>query len=557
MRDFHPAQAAPRRLHRLKQRDRWLLPSTATCRRSKPWRSIESASTVPRCGCQQFETLLCTDAQVQARVKHHILRYLEHAERLKRLTSGAPHASTDVADDAPTTPATAPSAPPLDATSLDERTRLDAVLHMVLTRSPSGVDWKDVAGLDDAKQVLTARVLAPMAAARDADNGTEQPPAAHAVSAGRADTADNAAADVTCIPTQASTTSHVLLYGPPGCGKAHLVRALASQARCALFTVSCWVLASKQLSEDCAALVDLLVAHVGAAAPALLFLEDVDALAADRSAAAAGPAAAATALVRHMRALQQQSAPVCVIAATSEPYCLDAALLAAFDVVQWVPPPDAAARATLLSSQVPTCTCCVCRELLISYASRRPVQLATTPTTLLDFDIAKLAQRLEGWSCADCMQLVAEAASRPLAVLQSATHFQPVHKGWGADSAYVLANLFVSCTQQRRCAAIMIGATCAPTGLPRSFTGHVLQTRQAPCPVALRTWWRARVPTRWPHHPSRSQTWRRCWRTACPASRRSTWCCSRRLSSVWRGDRTNGQMRRSETVNRRKRSQYQ
>lgn len=57
---------------------------------------------------------------------------------------------------------------------------------------------------------------------------------------------------------------------------------------------------------------------------------------------------------------------------------------------------------------------------------------------MLDYDIAKLAQRLEGWSCADCMQLVAEAASRPVAVLRQATHFQPVHKGWGADAAYVV-----------------------------------------------------------------------------------------------------------------------
>ena len=89
----------------------------------------------------------------------------------------------------------------------------------------------------------------------------------------------------------------------------------------------------------------------------------------------------------------------------------------------------------------------ICIDVLIDLhnSNTKSTQLATTPTTMLDYDIAKLAQRLDGWSCSDCMQLVAEAASRPLAVLQSATHFQPVHKGWGADAACVCHILRCSC----------------------------------------------------------------------------------------------------------------
>lgn len=238
-----------------------------------------------------------------------------------------------------------------------------------------------------------------------------------------------------------------------------------------MFTIPCWFLASKQLATDCADLVDMVFAHIQSHAPALLLLEDVEALSAERSSGAAGPHAAAAALVCNMQRARAAGLPVCVAAVTSEPYCLDGGLLGAFEVKLWVPPPDASARAALLSSQVGS----VGGEALLSmeecwwggmgrcskpslsrvlYFTIHPptfIQLAATPTTLLDYDIVQLAKQLEGWSCADCMQLVAEAASKPLTQLQGACYFEPVPRGWGSDKEYVCVGRVYLCYKEYMC----------------------------------------------------------------------------------------------------------
>ena len=88
-----------------------------------------------------------------------------------------------------------------------------------------------------------------------------------------------AAATPTRSPGSASTPPRgVLLYGPPGCGKTFLVRALAGTGQLNVLAVKGAELLDKYVGESERAVRELF-RRAADAAPALVFLDEVDALA--------------------------------------------------------------------------------------------------------------------------------------------------------------------------------------------------------------------------------------------------------------------------------------
>jgi transitional endoplasmic reticulum ATPase len=180
----------------------------------------------------------------------------------------------------------------------------------------------------------------------------------------------------------------VLLYGPPGCGKTYLVKAIAGTGKANVLSVKGAELLSKWVGDSERAVRELF-RRARDAAPTLIFLDEVDALAPMRGQSTDGGTTdrVVASLLTELDGVESLR-NVVVIAATNRPDLVDSALLrpGRIERLVYVPPPDASARA----------------EILRAAAKSVPLDK--------DVDLAALAADLDGFSAADCTALIRESA---------------------------------------------------------------------------------------------------------------------------------------------------
>ncbi len=180
----------------------------------------------------------------------------------------------------------------------------------------------------------------------------------------------------------------VLLFGPPGCGKTYLVKAIAGTGKANVLSVKGAELLSKWVGESEQAVRELF-RRAREAAPTLVFLDEVDALAPTRGQATDGGTTdrEVAALLTELDGVEDLR-NVVVIGATNRPDLIDPALLrpGRLERLVYVPPPDAEARAAILR------------------ASAKAVPLDPS------VDLTALGAELEGFSGADCAALIRESA---------------------------------------------------------------------------------------------------------------------------------------------------
>ena len=197
----------------------------------------------------------------------------------------------------------------------------------------------------------------------------------------------------------------VLVYGPPGCGKTFLLRALAGTGQLNVLAVKGAELLDKYVGESERAVRELF-RRAADAAPALVFLDEVDAFAPRRGQSSDSGVAdrVVAALLTELDGAQPLR-DVVVVGATNRPELIDPALLrpGRLERLIYVPPPDAAARA----------------DILRAAAARTPL----SP----DVDLDALGAELGGYSAADCTAVLREAALTAMRESLEATEVTAAH----------------------------------------------------------------------------------------------------------------------------------
>ncbi|MCW2660041.1 MAG: cell division protein 48 [Mycobacterium sp.] len=180
----------------------------------------------------------------------------------------------------------------------------------------------------------------------------------------------------------------VLLYGPSGCGKTFIVRALASTGQLSVHAVKGSELMDKWVGSSEKAVRELF-RRARDSAPSLVFLDEVDALAPRRGQSFDSGVTdrVVAALLTELDGIDPLR-DVVVLGATNRPDLIDSALLrpGRLERLVFVEPPDAAARGEILRT------------------AGKSIPLSA------DVDLDEVAAGLDGYSAADCVALLREAA---------------------------------------------------------------------------------------------------------------------------------------------------
>ncbi|XP_059473219.1 ATPase family gene 2 protein homolog B-like [Neocloeon triangulifer] len=190
----------------------------------------------------------------------------------------------------------------------------------------------------------------------------------------------------------------VLLYGPPGCAKTSLVKSIATMTGKSFFAVSAAELYSSLVGESEKSVVALF-RKARSAAPAILFIDEIDALVGHRGGGQIQTGVQERVLATVLVEMDGLIAPsseggVLIVASTNRPDLVDAALLrpGRFDQIIHVPAPDFESR----------------KSILVAKSSC----MAVSP----DVDWNAIARKTELFSGADLQNLCQEAALHALTI---------------------------------------------------------------------------------------------------------------------------------------------
>lgn len=232
-----------------------------------------------------------------------------------------------------------------------------SAMREVLVEIPN-VKWEDVGDLEEVKEALKEAVEWPMKYRKSFERLGIKPP------------------------------HGILLYGPPGCGKTHIVKALANESGANFISIKAGEILSKWFGESEQRIREIF-RKARQVAPCIIFFDEIDSIAPRRGLFGESHATerVVSQLLTEMSGLEELK-DVVVVAATNRPDILDPALLrpGRFDKLIFVPPPNEEGR----------------YEILKVHTKNMPLAK--------DVDLKEIAKRTENYSGADLEALCREAA---------------------------------------------------------------------------------------------------------------------------------------------------
>jgi transitional endoplasmic reticulum ATPase len=183
------------------------------------------------------------------------------------------------------------------------------------------VSWEDVGGLDEQKQKLIEAVDWPISDPKIFERMGIKPP------------------------------KGILLYGPPGCGKTLLARAVASESKANFISIKGPELLSKWVGESEKAIREVF-RKAKMAAPCIIFFDEFDSIAPSRGRYTTDSGVTEKVLSQFLTELDglEVMKDIIVIAATNRPDILDPALIrpGRIDRILYIPPPEREERLEIL-----------------------------------------------------------------------------------------------------------------------------------------------------------------------------------------------------------------
>ncbi len=315
---------------------------------------------------------LANSASLPSVRKHYFNRAQECVDRVRYLSgikkkSAGPVdglATPPTMDSTPAESITVASKKPEQDLDDDEKRLQEMISDTIISERPN-IKMTEVAGLDDAKQAINDAILTPLKHPELFKGKARQP------------------------------WRGILFYGPAGCGKTLIAKAVASEVNATFFNVSAANIVSKWLGES-----ERLVMHLFQLArknqPAIIFIDELDSIGVSRSGDdVGGERRMKTQLLTELQGLASDHEDrVTVIGATNLPWEIDFALRSRFEKRIHVPLPNTEARAAILEIHME--------------------DIEVSPNV----DFEEMADLTEGYSGRDISIVCREAAMEPIRDLQ-------------------------------------------------------------------------------------------------------------------------------------------